>query len=87
MSGGGQLVALAVGGLGLVLQEAFLLGAIGYVIAYIVGMRVYPFFPRRVIITGEMLAWLAAAVAVLCLAGSVLGIWKAMRVQPNEVLS
>lgn len=73
--------------LGLVLQEAFLLGAIGYVIAYIVGMRVYPFFPRRVIITGEMLAWLAAAVAVLCLAGSVLGIWKAMRVQPNEVLS
>ncbi|MCC6910319.1 MAG: hypothetical protein IT430_20485 [Phycisphaerales bacterium] len=73
--------------LGLVLQEAFLLGAIGYVIAYFVGMQVYPFFPRRVIITGEMLAWLAAAVAVLCLAGSVLGIWKAMRVQPNEVLS
>jgi len=73
--------------LGLVLQEAFLLGAIGYVIAYIVGMQVYPFFPRRVIITSDMLAWLAVAVGVLCLAGSVLGIWKAMRVQPNEVLS
>jgi putative ABC transport system permease protein len=73
--------------LGLVLQEAFLLGAVGYVIAYIVGWQVYPLFPRRVIITGEMLAWLAMAVAILCLAGSVLGIWKAMRVQPNEVLS
>ncbi len=73
--------------LGLVLQEAFLLGAIGYVIAYVVGMQVYPFFPRRVIITNEMLIWLAGAVAVLCLIGSILGIWKAMRVQPNEVLS
>jgi putative ABC transport system permease protein len=73
--------------LGLVLQEAFLLGGVGYVIAYLVGMQVYPLFPRRVIITGDMLAWLAVAVSLLCVAGSVLGIWKAMRVQPNEVLA
>ena len=73
--------------LGLVLQEAFLLGAVGYVIAYVVGWEVYPLFPRRVIITGEMLIWLAFAVGILCLAGSALGIWKAMRVQPNEVLN
>ncbi|MBT8206985.1 MAG: ABC transporter permease [Acidimicrobiia bacterium] len=73
--------------LGLVLQEAFLLGGIAYVLAFFLGERVYPFFPRRVIITNDMLMWLSFAVAVLCVAGSSLGIWKAMRVQPNEVLA
>ncbi len=72
--------------IGLVLQEAFLLGAIAYLVAYLLGERVFPFFPRRVIVTNDMLVWLALAVAVLCVAGSSLGIWKAMRVQPNEVL-
>jgi putative ABC transport system permease protein len=73
--------------LGLVLQEAFLLGGIAYVLAFFLGERVYPFFPRRVIVTNDMLMWLAFAVAALCVAGSALGIWKAMRVQPNEVLA
>lgn len=73
--------------LALVLQEAFLLGGIAYVIAYFLGERVYPFFPRRVIITTDMLIWLSFAVAALCIVGSSLGIWKAMRVQPNEVLA
>ncbi len=73
--------------LGLVLQEAFLLGGIAYVLAYFMGERLFPFFPRRVIVTGDMLLWLAFAVAVICVVGSSLGIWKAMRVEPNEVLS
>jgi len=34
-----------------------------------------------------MLVWLSIAVAVICLVGSSLGIWKAMRIQPNEVLA
>ncbi|MCA9296573.1 MAG: ABC transporter permease, partial [Phycisphaerales bacterium] len=73
--------------LGLVLQEAFLLGGIAYLIAFLLGERVYPYFPRRVIITNDMLIWLALAVVGLCIAGSSFGIMKAMRVQPNEVLS
>lgn len=73
--------------LGLVLQEAFMLGAVGYIIAFVVGRQVYPLFPRRVIITSDMLLWLAVAVAFLCIGGSILGIWKAMRIQPNEVLA
>ncbi|MBL4697647.1 MAG: ABC transporter permease [Phycisphaerales bacterium] len=73
--------------LGLVLQEAFLLGAIAYVIAFIIGKRLFPFFPRRVIITNDMLVWLAFAVIVICIVGSSLGIRKAMSVEPNEVLS
>ncbi len=73
--------------IGLVLQEAFLLGGIAYVIAYMIGGQLFPFFPRRVIVTTEMMIWLAFAVAVICVVGSSLGIRKAMGVSPNEVLS
>jgi putative ABC transport system permease protein len=73
--------------LALVMQEAFLLGAIAYVLAYFIGQWLFPFFPRRVIITNDMLVWLAFAVAVICVVGSSIGIWKAMRVEPNEVLA
>ncbi len=73
--------------LGLVLQESFFLGAIAYGIAYFLGDLVFPFFPRRVIVTNDMLIWLALAVVALCIAGSSLGIWKAIRVEPNEVLA
>jgi len=73
--------------LALVLQEAFFLGAVAYMIAYFLGGLVFPYFPRRVIITNDMMIWLAFAVFILCITGSVLGIWKAMRVEPNEVLA
>ncbi len=72
---------------GLVLQEALLLGAAAYGLAYLAGQRLFPLFPRRVIVTDEMYLWLAGAVIVICVLGSVLGIWKAMRVQASEVLA
>lgn len=73
--------------LGLILQQALLLGSCGYLIAYTIGQRVFPAFPRRVIITTEDLTKLALIVLALSVASSVLGIWKAMRVSPNEALS
>ncbi len=72
---------------GLVLQEAFLLGGIAYILAYFIGKQLFPFFPRRVIVTTDMLVWLAFAVAVICVIGCSLGVRKAMGVNPNEVLS
>jgi putative ABC transport system permease protein len=44
-------------------------------------------FPRRVILTEDDLFQLAMVVVVISVASSVLGIWKAMRVSPNDVLS
>ena len=73
--------------LGLILQQALLLGALGYGIALAVGQRVFPMFPRRVIITSEDLTKLALIVLGLSVASSALGIWKAMQVSPNEALS
>ena len=72
---------------GLILQQALLLGAIGYVIAYAVGLFVFPRFPRRVIVVEADLYMLAGVVVGISVLASVLGIWRAMQVQPNEVLS
>jgi putative ABC transport system permease protein len=71
----------------LVLQEALLLGAAGYGLAYSIGFWVYPYFPRRVSITSTILVQIALVVLAISVISSLLGIWKAMSVQPNEVLS
>jgi len=73
--------------LGLILQQAVLLGFGGYGIAYLLGRQLFPLFPRRVIITGEDLWQLALIVLAISFASSLLGIWKALRVTPNEALS
>lgn len=73
--------------LGLILQQALMLGGIGFGIAYFLGQRVFPMFPRRVIITQADLGQLALIVLGISVASSILGIWKAMQVSPNEALS
>lgn len=73
--------------LGLILQQALVLGGLGYGIAYLLGQKVFPLFPRRVILTEADLAQLAVIVFVISFASSLVGIWKAMRVSPNEALS
>jgi putative ABC transport system permease protein len=73
--------------LGLILQQALILGAVGYGLAFFLGGLLFPLFPRRVVLTTESLAWLAGIVLVISLLSSLLGIWKAMRVDASEVLS
>ncbi|MCX7408481.1 MAG: ABC transporter permease [Planctomycetales bacterium] len=73
--------------LGLILQQALMLGFGGYAIAYLLGQRLFPLFPRRVIVTGDDLLELAVIVLAISVASSVLGIWKALLVKPNEALS
>lgn len=72
--------------LGMILQQALVLGAVGYGIAYLAGQRLFPYFPRRVVLTGDDLLRLGAIVLVISVLSSVLGIWKALRVEPNESL-
>jgi putative ABC transport system permease protein len=73
--------------LGMILQQALLLGALGYGIAYLIRQWIFPRFPRRVILTQDDLIRLAVIVLVISILSSVLGIWKAMCVDPNEALS
>jgi putative ABC transport system permease protein len=72
--------------LGLILQQAIVLGGVGYGIAYIVGQKLFTYFPRRVVLTNDDLLQLAAIVLGISVLSSFLGIWKAMRVEPNEAL-
>ena len=72
--------------LGLVLQQAWLLGALGYAVAFTMGEFVFPMFPRRVLITPNisMIAPLAT-MAIVTLA-SVLGLSHVMRIDPSTAL-
>jgi putative ABC transport system permease protein len=72
--------------LGLIIQQAIILGGLGYILAFYSGKWIFPHFPRRVIVTGNDLVWLAVIVLAISVLSSLLGIWKAMSVQPNEVL-
>lgn len=73
--------------LGLILQQALLLGALGFCIAYLVGQRLFPYFPRRVVIMQGDLWQLGVVVLVISVFASLLGIAKALRIDPSEVLS
>jgi len=73
--------------IGLILQQALFLGVLGYGVAYIVGQRVFPLFPRRVILLQSDLIQLAGVVLLISVLSSLLGIWKAMTVSPNEAIS
>lgn len=72
---------------GLILQQALLMGAFGYGLAWWIGQYAFPSFPRLVLIENEDLISLALIVVVISTLASLLGIWKAMRVEPNTVLS
>lgn len=72
---------------GLILQQALLIGALGYGLAYWLGTYAFPNFPRLVVIEPQDLLQLALIVLGISVVASALGIAKAMRVEPNKVLS
>jgi putative ABC transport system permease protein len=72
---------------GLIMQQALLMGVLGYGLAYWLGTFAFPRFPRLVVIETPDLLLLAGIVLAISVLASLLGIGKAMRVEPNKVLS
>ena len=72
---------------GLILQQALLMGTFGFGLARWLGQYVFPYFPRRVVIETHDLIQLAFTIIIISVLASLLGIWKALRVEPNSVLS
>lgn len=72
---------------GLILQQSLFMGAFGYGLAWVLGQFLFPKFPRLVLIVREDLISLGFIVLVISTLASMLGIWKAMSVEPNTVLS
>jgi len=71
---------------GLVLQQAWLLGAIGYALAYSIGALFYPQFPRRVLITEAISLTAPIATMVVVTLASILGLNHVMRIDPARAL-
>ena len=71
----------------MILEQAVLMGLLGYAIAYAAGTQVFPKFPRKVVILPEDLISLAGIVLLISILASGLGIWKAVKIKPNEVLA
>jgi putative ABC transport system permease protein len=72
---------------GLILQQSLLMGALGYALAWWMGTFAFPRFPRLVLISLADLVSLAFIVVAISTVASMLGIWKALRVEPNTVLA
>jgi len=72
---------------GLIVQQALLMGVLGYALAYFFGQFVFPVFPRLVVIDTDDLISLGGIVLGISLLSSLLGLAKAMQVNPNETLS
>lgn len=72
--------------LGIVLQQAWVLGAVGYAVAYTLGELVFPLFPRRVLITETISIVAPLATLVVVTMASILGVVHVMRVDPGRAL-
>jgi putative ABC transport system permease protein len=73
--------------LGMIVQQALVLGFVGYLIAYGLGRQLFPLFPRRVILDNADLVQLALVVVAISVFSSLMGIWRAIQVTPNEALT
>lgn len=70
----------------LILQEALALGVLGFILGAVLIGRTYPYFPRRTVIVAFDQWVLLGIVLVICVVASLLGISKALRVDPTTAL-
>jgi putative ABC transport system permease protein len=71
---------------GLVLQQAWMLGVLGYALAFMLGQLAYPQFPRRVVITDTIATVAPIATLVMVTLASMLGLRHVMRIDPARAL-
>jgi putative ABC transport system permease protein len=71
---------------GLVLQESLALGLIAYVIALLMGSWTYDKWPRLVLVTTADKLTLLGLVVAICVVASVVGIRRALQVDPAAAL-
>jgi putative ABC transport system permease protein len=70
----------------IVLEQAWLLGALAYLFAFALGELSYPYFPRRVVLTPQILLATPVVVAMVTTLASLLGVVHALHVDASRVL-
>lgn len=71
----------------MILQQSLLLGVIAFAVAYALIARTYTMYPRTVLLQTVDMVVLFAVVVVICVLASILGIWRALKVDPATALS
>ena len=71
---------------GMVLQQSWLIGAVGYAIALAVGSQAFPHFPRRVVLTPWAIGGVGTLVFLVSTLASILGVVHALRIDPGRAL-
>ena len=72
--------------IGLIVQQALILGASGWAIGLMLILSVKDYFPRRVVLEPFNVIVLAGIIAAVCLLSSALGVRAAMKVDPATAL-
>jgi putative ABC transport system permease protein len=73
--------------IGLIVQEALVLGVSGFVIGLLLILQLKNVFPRRLLVEPVDVAILFGVVVVVCLLGSVLGVRAAVKIDPAKALA
>ncbi len=72
---------------GMIMQQAIMLGVIGYSFAMVVAAVAFPHFPRRVVLPPAEIALVGVLVVAITVLSSVAGIAKAMSIPATTILS
>jgi putative ABC transport system permease protein len=72
---------------GLILQQALLMGVIGFGVGAALVYAFNGYFPRSIVMVPEDIAMLFGVVVVVCLLASLLGVRAALRVDPSQALT
>lgn len=72
--------------IGLVLQQALILGAAGYAAAVAIVFATRGVFPRTVALGPAEIAVMAGVIGTICVLGSVISIRAALRIEPQQAL-
>ena len=71
----------------MILQQSLLLGVIGFAVGYALISRTYNMYPRTVLLQPLDMLALFVIVVLICVLASVLGIWRALKVDPGTALT
>jgi putative ABC transport system permease protein len=73
--------------IGLILQQALLMGVVGFAAGAVLVYAFNGYFPRRIVMLPEDIAMLFGVVVLVCLLASLLGVRAALRVDPSRALT
>jgi putative ABC transport system permease protein len=72
--------------IGLILQQSLAMGVLGFLLGYVLISQTYSLYPRTVLLQTLDMSVLFLIVMFVCVLASVLGIWRALKVDPSTAL-